>query len=245
MLRRNLANYITCLNLVCGCLSILYCIRIDLQMAGVFIIAAAVLDFLDGFVARLVNGYSPIGKQLDSLADVVSFGVAPGFIVFALFYYNSEFLSIDFDPMRNWYSFAAFLLPCGSAWRLAKFNIDTRQSEGFIGMPVPSMGFIVAALPFIVFDSHTPEWFSNFLVHPITLIFIVLGLCYLMLSELKLISLKFKTYDFASNKPKYILLAVSAVLLVLLKFKAFPLIILSYIFISVTMGKEKLTVDNG
>lgn len=241
MIRKNLANAVTCLNLICGCLSIVYCIRIDLQMASMFIIAAAIFDFLDGFVARLTNSYSPIGKELDSLADVVSFGVAPGFILFALFYYNSNFLTIDFDPMKNWYSFAAFLLPCGSALRLAKFNIDTRQSEGFIGMPVPSMGFIVAALPFIIFDEKTPEWFSNFLVHPITLIFLILGLCYLMLSELKLISLKFKTYDFASNKPRYILLGIGAVLLVLLKFKALPLIILSYIFISVTIGKEEKT----
>lgn len=241
MIRKNLANAVTCLNLICGCLSIVYCIRIDLQMASMFIIAAAIFDFLDGFVARLTNSYSPIGKELDSLADVVSFGVAPGFILFALFYYNSNFLTIDFDPMKNWYSFAAFLLPCGSALRLAKFNIDTRQSDGFIGMPVPSMGFIVAALPFIIFDEKTPEWFSNFLVHPITLIFLILGLCYLMLSELKLISLKFKTYDFASNKPRYILLGIGAVLLVLLKFKALPLIILSYIFISVTIGKEEKT----
>lgn len=241
MIRKNLANAVTCLNLICGCLSIVYCIRIDLQMASMFIIAAAIFDFLDGFVARLTNSYSPIGKELDSLADVVSFGVAPGFILFALFYYNSNFLTIDFDPMKNWYSFAAFLLPCGSALRLAKFNIDTRQSDGFIGMPVPSMGFIVAALPFIIFDEKTPEWFSNFLVHPITLIFLILGLCYLMLSELKLISLKFKTYDFSSNKPRYILLGIGAVLLVLLKFKALPLIILSYIFISVTIGKEEKT----
>ena len=239
MIRKNLANAVTCLNLICGCLSIVYCIRIDLQMASMFIIAAAIFVFLDGFVARLTNSYSPIGKELDSLADVVSFGVAPGFILFALFYYNSNFLSIDFDPMRNWYSFAAFLLPCGSALRLAKFNIDTRQSDGFIGMPVPSMGFIVAALPFIIFDEKTPEWFSNFLVHPITLIFLILGLCYLMLSELKLISLKFKTYDFSRNKPRYILLGIGAVLLILLKFKALPLIILSYLFISVTIGKEE------
>ncbi len=230
---------VTCLNLICGCLSILYCIRIDLQMAALFIMAASVFDFLDGLVARMTDSYSPIGKQLDSLADVVSFGVAPGFIVFTLFYFNSTFLTIDYDPMRNWYSFVAFLIPCGSAWRLAKFNIDTRQSEGFIGLPVPSMGFIVAALPFIVFDSHTSERLSNFLVHPITLIFLVLGLCYLMLSDLKLISLKFKTYDFTSNKARYILLGVAAILLAALQFKALPLIILAYIIISVTIGKEE------
>ncbi|MCX6188075.1 MAG: CDP-alcohol phosphatidyltransferase family protein, partial [Bacteroidetes bacterium] len=119
MIKKNLANAVTCLNLICGCLSIVYCIRIDLQTASLFILAAAVFDFLDGLVARITHSYSPIGKELDSLADVVSFGVAPGFIVFSLFYYNSNFLTIDFDPLKNWYSFAAFLLPCGSAWRLA------------------------------------------------------------------------------------------------------------------------------
>ena len=239
MIRRNLANAVTCLNLVCGCLSILYCIRVDLQTAALFIIAASIFDFLDGFVARLANSFSPLGKELDSLADVVSFGVAPGFILFALFFYDSNFLGIDFDPMKNWYSFAAFLLPSGSALRLAKFNIDTRQSEGFIGVPVPSMSFIVAALPFIIFDDHTPEWLSNFLVHPITLIFLILGLCYLMLSELKLLSLKFKTWDFASNKSRYILLGVGAILLVLLQFRGLPLIILAYIIISL-MGRDSI-----
>ncbi len=239
MIKRNLANAVTCLNLICGCLSIVYCIRIDLQTASLFILAAAVFDFLDGLVARLTHSYSTIGKELDSLADVVSFGVAPGFIVFSLFYYNSNFLTIDFDPLRNWYSFAAFLLPCGSAWRLAKFNIDTRQTDGFIGLPVPSMSFIVAALPFIVFGEKTPEWVSNFMVHPITLIFMIFGLCYLMLSEMKLISLKFTTYDYRSNKARYILLGVSAALLIALKLIALPLIILAYIVISVTLANEE------
>jgi CDP-diacylglycerol--serine O-phosphatidyltransferase len=179
MIRKNLANGVTCLNLICGCLSILYCIRVDLQTAASFIVAAALFDFLDGFVARLANAYSEIGKELDSLADVVSFGVAPGFILFSLFYYDSNFLGIDFDPMRNWYSFAAFLLPCGAALRLAKFNIDKRQSDGFIGVPVPSIGFVVASMPFIVFDNKTPEWLSIFLVHPITLIFIIIMYIYI------------------------------------------------------------------
>jgi len=238
MIRKNLANGITCLNLICGCLSILYTIRVDLQMAGIFILIASLFDFLDGFVARLAGAYSPIGKELDSLADIISFGAAPGFILFALFYYDSNFLGIDFDPMKNWYSFAAFLLPCGSALRLAKFNTDTSQSEGFIGLPVPSMSFIVVSLPFIVFENKTPEWLSNFLVHPIVLISIILGLCYLMLSDLRLISLKFSSYDFAGNKARYILLATGAVLLVLLQLKALPLIILAYIIISLNSGKK-------
>ena len=208
-------------------------------MASYFIIAAAIFDFLDGFVARLTKSYSPLGKELDSLADVVSFGVAPAFILFALFYYNSDFLGIDFDPMKNWYSFAAFLLPCGSALRLAKFNIDTRQSDGFIGVPVPAMSFVVAALPFIVFDDKTPEWVSKFIVHPITLIFLILGLCYLMHSDLKLITVKFKTYDWAINKASYILLGVGAILLILLKIKALLFIVFTYIFISLTMGKKE------
>jgi CDP-diacylglycerol--serine O-phosphatidyltransferase len=239
MIRKNLANAVTCLNLVCGCLSVLYCIRIDLQLSAIFILLASVFDFLDGFVARLANSYSPIGKDLDSLADVVSFGVAPGFIVFALFYYNSTFLNIDFDPSKNWYSFTAFLLPCFSAWRLAKFNNDARQTDGFLGLPVPSMSIIVSAFPFIILNATTPEWLNNFLTHPVTLIFLVFTLGYLMLSELPLISLKFKTWDFKTNKARYAVVILGAALLALWRFKALPLVILSYIVISLTLGKEE------
>jgi CDP-diacylglycerol--serine O-phosphatidyltransferase len=240
MIRRNLANAVTCMNLVCGCLSVLYCIRVDLQMASIFILLASIFDFLDGFVARLANAYSSIGKDLDSLADVVSFGVAPGFIVFALFYYNSAFLNIDFDPSKNWYSFAAFLLPCFSALRLAKFNNDTRQTEGFLGLPVPSMSIIVASLPFIIFHSSTPEWLDNFLVHPVTLIFLIFTLGYLMLSEIPLISLKFKSWDFKTNKARYAVVILGALLLAVWQLKALPLVILSYITISLTLGREDI-----
>lgn len=239
MIKNNLANYVTCLNLLCGCLSILYSLRIDLQMAAVFIILAGVFDFFDGFVARLVQTKSIIGKDLDSLADVVSFGVAPGFIVFALFYYNIRFVGIDYDPFKNWFSFAAFLLPVCSAWRLAKFNNDTRQTDGFIGMPVPSMGYIVAGLPFILYQGNTPEWLSDFLLHPITLLFLIALLCYLMLSEIPLLSLKFKTYGFKENMPRYMVVITGAVLLAVLQLKAMPLIIIAYILISLFSRKEE------
>ncbi len=240
MIRNNLANYVTCLNLLCGCLSVLYSLRIDLQMAAIFIILAGVFDFFDGFVARLSNSKSIIGKDLDSLADVVSFGVAPGFIVFALFFFNFRFVGIDYDPFKNLYALSAFLLPVCAAWRLAKFNNDTRQTDGFIGMPVPSMGYIVAGLPFIIYQGNTPEWLSDFLLHPVSLIFLIVLLCYLMLSEIPLLSLKFKTYGFKENMPRYLIVISGALLLAFLQLKAMPLIIISFIVISLFNRKEEV-----
>lgn len=229
MIKKNIPNAVTCLNLVCGCLSIAYA-RTDLMTAGLFIILAGIFDFLDGLVARLLKVHSPLGLQLDSLADVISFGAAPGFIMFALFFYRQEAVTNDFDVMAYYPAAAAFLLPVFAAIRLARFNLDIRQSEGFIGMPVPSMGYIVAGLPFLVV--RIGDGAREFLLHPITLFFIIAALCYLMVSDLRLISLKAKNMNLKENMPRFILLGVCAVLLVFFHLAALPLCIASYILIS-------------
>ena len=229
MIRKNIPNAITCLNLICGCMSIAYA-RTDLMTAGLFIMLAGVFDFLDGLAARLLKVHSHLGLQLDSLADVISFGAAPGFVMFALFFYRQEAVTNDFDVTAYYPAAAAFFLPIFAAIRLARFNLDTRQAEGFIGMPVPSMGYIVAGLPFIVV--RLEDGAREFLLHPITLFFLIAALCFLMVSELRLISLKAKNFNLGENAPRVLLLGVCSVLLIFFQLAALPLCIAAYVLIS-------------
>ena len=179
------------------------------------IFAAAIMDFLDGMVARILHVNSELGKQLDSLADVVSFGVAPGFII------------IGYDFLGE-YSFLGLLIGVFAAIRLAKFNIDTRQSESFLGLPVPSTGMIIASLPFV-----KPFGLLGFLVNPYVVFALILLLCGLMVSELPLLALKFKNYSLKHNFYRYLILVASAVILLIFGIQGITLIILVYVGISI------------
>jgi CDP-diacylglycerol--serine O-phosphatidyltransferase len=200
--------------------------------AFLFVVLAAVFDFLDGFSARLLKAFSPIGGELDSLADVVSFGLAPGFVVFSFLHTVSAgtFFEAGFLP------YAAFLIPVFSALRLAKFNIDTRQKDSFLGLPVPANAlFWVSLIPAV-----TP--FIN--DYKIVLCCIILGLvfafCLLMISELPLFSLKFKSYSWGKNQYSYLLIGTGAVLVILFQLPGISLTIVCYIILSVIKnGKEK------
>ncbi len=219
-------NLMTCGNLLCGCLGIVFSFRGDLLLAGGLIFVAAVLDFLDGFAARLLNQSSPIGKELDSLADVVTFGVLPSMIIFQLLERTST--TIDIGSLLI--SFSAFILTVFSALRLAKFNVDTRQSDSFIGVPTPANAILVASLPFIL-RAH-PEY-ESWIVNPSVLVGYTLIMSYLLVMELPLLAFKFKTFKWQENQIKYIFLGLSVLLLFLLKFAAVPLIVGLYILLSV------------
>jgi len=219
-------NLMTCSNLLCGCLGIVFSFRGDLLLAGGLIFVAAVLDFLDGFAARLLNQSSPIGKELDSLADVVTFGVLPSMIIFQLLERTST--TIDIGSLLI--SFSAFILTVFSALRLAKFNVDTRQSDSFIGVPTPANAILVASLPFIL-RAH-PEY-ESWIVNPSVLVGYTLIMSYLLVMELPLLAFKFKTFKWQENQIKYIFLGLSVLLLFLLKFAAVPLIVGLYILLSV------------
>lgn len=216
-------NFITLGNLLCGCLGLIAVFEGDLKKASIFIFVALLLDFADGFVARLLNSSSEIGKQLDSLADVVSFGVLPSFIVFK----NLETLSEN-----EYLKYAAFILAMFSALRLAKFNIDTRQSDSFIGLPTPANGILIATFPFLIDNSNfwnktlNNEWFW---------VAYVLVFSYLLIMELPLFALKFKDYSWQKNKIKYIFIALSAGLLTAFQFAAIPFIIVLYLIFSVLL----------
>lgn len=187
---------------------------------------AVIFDFFDGFVARALKVSSPIGKELDSLADMVSFGVLPAFILYKLVQNQGGMLE----------AYGAVFIAVFSALRLAKFNIDTRQSDSFIGVPTPANALLIGSLPLIV--EYHPE-LSQIATHFYLLYAIMIVMPFMLVAELPLIALKFKTYDFAKNRIKYVLLISSLVLLIIFKFAAIPLIIALYIILSVVNNMTK------
>ncbi|NDU99052.1 CDP-diacylglycerol--serine O-phosphatidyltransferase [Spirosoma terrae] len=217
-LLKHLPNAMTCGNLLCGCIGLVMALRGHLETAAWLIGLAAILDFGDGFVARLVNVSGPFGKELDSLADVVTFGVLPATIVFQLCWFQ------DLGPI----SYAAFLIAVLSALRLANFNIDTRQSESFIGLPVPANAMLIAAFPLM--ERYQPQydaiWKNDVALG------MMIAFSFMLVSDVPLFALKFKSFGWAENRIKFSFLIGSALLLLFLQFAAIPLIILLYIIVS-------------
>ncbi len=228
---RHLPNLITCANLLCGCIGLVQVFQGQLVTASWLIILAAVFDFLDGFAARRLKAFSPIGKDLDSLADVVTFGVLPAAIIY---HYLSETLT---GSSETWVPYLAFSLAVFSALRLAVFNNDPRQSDVFIGLPTPANGLLIASFPLIF------RQYPDIAVLPgdpaaLWLVFVAL-MSWLLVAELPLIAFKFKTFDWKGNEVRYSLILVALVLLALLKIAAVPLIVLVYVLISWVVGLRK------
>jgi len=253
---KNIPNFFTLLNLVFGSIAIIFILQtgesiVYVSSVGVtevnlpekitwgclFIFMAAVIDFLDGFVARLFKASSEMGKQLDSLADIVSFGVAPGLIMYQLLRISFAKEEDGLDTSIMWI-LPALLIPCAAAWRLAKFNIDTEQSFSFKGLPTPSAGLFVASLPLII---HFGQFgLQLLLINQWILYGIIIFLSYLMVSNLPLMSLKFNDFKVKNNWPKFILAAVAIISAVLLKWVAIPVTLLAYVILSLTL-KNKTT----
>ncbi len=229
---KHLPNFITLLNLFCGLLSIYFFSVDQLAWASYMIFVAAVLDFFDGFSARLLKAYSPLGAQLDSLADVVSFGVAPAFILFGLIKISHGLPDITVSDV-NLLPFVALIVPLFTALRLAKFNIDTRQTESFIGLPSPASGLLLASLPLV--RSQLYEGQSLFYMVVTNAYFYVgigLLMSFLMVSELPLFGLKFKSFTLKGNEVRYFFLLSAIILIIALQFVAIPFIILLYLLLS-------------
>lgn len=231
----NIPNFITSLNLFFGCMSIVLAFHDKLIWASVLIFAAGIFDFLDGLAARLLHAYSEFGKMLDSLADVVSFGVAPSSILFVILQKSgletSELFSGTFLL-----SCSAFLIAVFSGLRLAKFNIDERQSTSFIGLPTPANAFLIASFPLIQLHN---EAFSKLLLNPYILIPVIVILSLLLTSEIPMISLKFKNLSFKDNKSRFVLIVASVILLIVLQITAVPFIFILYLLISVIDNPQK------
>lgn len=197
---KHVPNSITSMNLLSGCFSIIFAINGNFQAAFLFIVVAAIFDFCDGFAARLLKAYSPLGKELDSLADMVSFGVAPAMMFFS-FMQSITTSFIVFIPL---------LIAIFSGLRLAKFNIDTRQSENFIGLAVPSCALLCASLMYMLsIYSHLADFFTE---HSYIIPVLSIILSYLLVSEIPMFSFKFKTLTWKDNAPRFIFLGVVAIL---------------------------------
>lgn len=235
-IKKHIPNAVTMMNLVCGCISIHFAYRGQLDWSGLALFAAAIFDFADGFVARMLHVKSEMGKQLDSLSDVVSFGVAPGIIMFQLILLGNVTWKMN---LPEWLPLIALMLPVCSALRLAKFNIDTRQTDSFIGLPTPAMGLVIATLPILVFrNMESPlfpfnEYVLYFVLHPAVLISTTVIFALLMVSPLPLFAMKFTTWGWKENKLRYIFMIVSFLLLLLFFFTAIPFVVLIYIVLSI------------
>lgn len=230
-------NFITTLNLVSGCLAVFFGADGQLGWASVFIFIAAVFDFMDGFAARLLNAYSDIGKELDSLADLVSFGLAPATLVFAmleltLFGVNRPIFEIEGTPSQWIVLFTTLLIPVAGAFRLAKFNTDTRQSESFLGLPIPANALFFASLGLIL-EIGTRQNIVPLILNKYTLLTAVFVSSFLMVSELPMFSMKIKSLKPKDNTVRLIFLAGIIIFLFILKLYALPLIILWYVSLSI------------
>ncbi|TPN85410.1 CDP-alcohol phosphatidyltransferase family protein [Aquimarina algicola] len=247
-IKKQIPNIITLLNLFSGCLAVVFAVEGFLVVAAFFVILGIGFDFFDGLAARVLKVQSELGVQLDSLADMVTSGLVPGIIMYQLlsrvfgkpFYvlpntWDSEQIFASFD--WSYISLVGFLITLASAYRLAKFNIDTRQTTSFIGLPTPANTLMIISLPLILSFQHE-LWISTLLLNKWFLLGITLLSCYLLNAEIPLFGLKFKNWGFADNKIRYIFLLLSVILIVILKFLAIPLIILLYIVLSVFF-KEK------
>lgn len=223
------------MNAVSGCLSIVFAFSGNLMLAGLLILIAAIFDFFDGMLARLLKAYSEIGKELDSLADDISFGVAPSVIAFILIRNNLCSPSIPFANQSTStiiLCLLPFTMAAFSALRLAKFNIDTRQTDKFIGLPTPANAMVWASIPFIA-HYNADCFFVEYIMSPYVLIALSLVMSGLLVCELPLFSLKFKKWDFASNKVRYLFLFASLLLIVVMQFASIPAIILLYVIVSI------------
>lgn len=241
-MKKQIPNLITVLNLLCGCLAILFVVSGDLVISSFLVIAGMFFDFFDGLVARLLHVQSKLGVQLDSLADMVSFGVVPGLMMFQLLnkslmpqelrtgFEATETLK-EFEPGMSFIPFIGMLIIIASAYRLAKFNIDTRQSDNFIGLPTPASTLLIISLPLIFHYQYSP-FLERVIFNHWFLIALTIVSSLLLNAEIKLFSLKFKSWNFNSNQVRYIFLALSIAAIIAIKFIAIPFIIIIYIIVS-------------
>ncbi|MFH1004135.1 MAG: CDP-alcohol phosphatidyltransferase family protein [Bacteroidota bacterium] len=247
----NIPNLLTLFNLLCGCIAIVFASTNNLIWSAYMVGFACVFDFLDGLVARLLKANSELGKQLDSLADMVSFGVVPGVIMYKMILY-SQILASFTDVIKktilalgeennllqhvpevfhlNILAITGFLITIFSAIRLAKYNIDTRQGNSFIGLPTPANAIFIASIPLIPYASLP---ILSEIITPYFLVSLTFISSFFLIAPIHFFAIKFKNFLWTDNKIRYIFLALSLSLLILFKFAGIPLIIILYIILSI------------
>lgn len=237
-IKKHIPNAITCCNLLCGCLAIVQAFEGNLVYSAYLVGLAAIFDFFDGFAARLLRVASPIGKDLDSLADMVTFGVVPGIVMYKLIGMSGLFKiasvtntpdisAIAIENSNYFPQYFAFLIVIFSAIRLAKFNNDNRQSDSFIGVPTPANAIFICSIPLI--SEHND---ISFVLNPYVLIITTIIFSLLLISEIPLFALKFRNFSWRGNRIRYTFLGLSLLLLITLQYVGIPLIIILYILMS-------------
>jgi len=233
-IKRHIPNLLTLGNLFCGTIATIAAVNADYLTAASLVVLGIVFDFFDGFAARMLNVSGELGKQLDSLADMVTSGVVPGIIMYKLLdikYTDVNLLTGEFT-FSPYLPYLGLILTLAACYRLANFNIDTRQSDSFIGLPTPAMSLFVIALPLIPAYSDN-QFFIDLVQNNYFLIAVTVLLSYLMNAEIPLFSLKFKTFGMKENALKYVFLGLSVILLLTLEVIAIPTIIILYVALSV------------
>ena len=252
MIKKHIPNAITLMNLLSGSIAVIYAVEGELVFAAFFVVLGIFFDYFDGFFARILNVKSELGLQLDSLADMVTSGVAPGVVMFQLLGTVSQNHVYEF-PYFAQYSYqdenvltiAVFglFITLASCYRLANFNIDTRQTDSFIGLPTPANTLLILSLPLIL-ETTTMGWIQELMLNKTFLLIVTALSCFLLNAEIPLFALKFKTFGFKENAVKYLFLIGSIVLLVLLQFIAIPIIIFTYVAVSLVLNAKKVNGES-
>ncbi len=221
-------HFITLLNLFSGCVAVIFALEGNMKLTAFFVCLGIFFDFFDGLLARKLNVQSELGVQLDSLADMVTSGLVPGLVLFHL---------LGLAPQLSWETYNllpyfGLLVTLASAFRLAKFNISTNQSDAFIGLPTPANALLIISLPLILEYQHS-DAINAIILNPWFLIVLTLVSCYLLNAPIKLIALKFKTWNFKDNASRYILIVMSVAILAIFQFAGIPLVIVAYILLSI------------
>lgn len=241
--KKHIPNVVTLLNLFCGSIAVIFAVYNNYVAAAIFVFLGIFFDFFDGLLARKLNVQSPLGLELDSLADMVTSGLVPGIVMFKLLSMSVDtpfFIEStdDWSTAMHWTGFRISWLPLiglfitlASAYRLAKFNLDKDQQSYFKGLPTPANALLIISLPLIM-EFQDSDLMNALILNKWFLIVLTFVSCYLLNSNIKLFALKFKNYGFKDNAVRYIFLILTFVLLVLLQFAAIPIIILTYILLS-------------
>lgn len=243
-IKKHIPNAITLLNLLAGLLALIHAFNGNYNEAFSLVCLGIFFDFWDGFFARIWKVQSPIGLQLDSLADMVTSGVVPGLVMYKMLGDIQENQS-QYNLTEDTYymgvvPYLGFLITLASCYRLAKFNVDTRQTDSFIGLPTPANALLIMSIPMIQFHSEF-EWLVDFLSNPYVLVGVTVLSSYLLNAEIPLFSLKVKSFSWEKYKMQVVFLIISLILIVLLEFIAIPIIILLYVILSVVnnmLGKK-------
>jgi CDP-diacylglycerol--serine O-phosphatidyltransferase len=228
-IKKQVPNTITLLNLFCGCIALVFAFNKEFEMAFYFVSLGIFLDFFDGFFARLFQVSSSLGLQLDSLADMVTSGVVPGIVMYQLMGSSSGY------PKLGWlvepFPFVGFLITLGSCYRLANFNIDTRQTDSFIGLPTPANALFILSLP-LVLTNLDSFFVLELLTNPFVLVGITLLSVYMLNAEIPLFSLKIKQMSVKKNALQILFLLSSVVLIASFQYAGIPLVIVFYVLLS-------------